>query len=84
MPRTQITLDTEMQRKARERATHLGVSLAEYVRRLVARDIGEPQRIIDPSSVFNLGRSQSDDVAQEKDAMIGQAVATSQKRRVRR
>src|SRR5277367_1656250 len=41
--RTQITLDTEIQRLARKRASDLGCSLAEYVRRLVARDLGLPQ-----------------------------------------
>jgi hypothetical protein len=39
MSRTQITLDDEMQRRARRRASDLGVSLAEYFRRLVARDL---------------------------------------------
>src|SRR5437016_12002796 len=37
MSRTQITLEDEMQRRARRRASDLGVSLAEYFRRLVAR-----------------------------------------------
>ena len=43
MARTQITLETEMQRRARRRANDLGVSLAEYFRRLVARDISRPE-----------------------------------------
>ena len=30
MAKTQITLETEMQRRARQRANDLGVSLAEY------------------------------------------------------
>ena len=38
MARTQITLEPEIQRRARQRAGDLGVSFAEYVRRLVARD----------------------------------------------
>jgi len=37
MAKTQITLETEMQRRARQRANDLGVSLAEYFRRLLAR-----------------------------------------------
>jgi len=38
--RNQITLDPELQRRARKRASDLGISLAEYFRRLVARDLG--------------------------------------------
>ena len=43
MAKTQITLDTEMQRRARQRANELGVSLAEYFRRRVARDLARPE-----------------------------------------
>ena len=43
MAKTQITLETEMQRRARQRASDLGVSLAEYFRRLVARDLARPE-----------------------------------------
>src|SRR5437016_6136404 len=43
MSRTHITLDAEIQRKARQRASDLGISLAEYLRRLVARDLGGSQ-----------------------------------------
>jgi hypothetical protein len=39
MAKTQITLETEMQLGARQRANDLGVSLAEYFRRLVADGI---------------------------------------------
>ena len=42
MAKTQIALETEMQRRARQRANDLGVSLAEYFRRLVARDLARP------------------------------------------
>jgi hypothetical protein len=42
MTRTQITLEPELQKTARRRAAQLGVSLAEYVRRLIARDLAEP------------------------------------------
>jgi hypothetical protein len=43
MAKTQITLETEMQRRARQRANDLGVSLAEYFRRLLARDLARPE-----------------------------------------
>jgi hypothetical protein len=78
MSRTQITLDPEVQRRARERAAHLGISFAEYVRRLVIRDLGEPQPNADPSAVFNLGNSGGADVARNKDMMVGEAAESEE------
>lgn len=75
MARSQISLDAEMQRRARERAARLGISLAEYVRRLVARDLGDPEQKADPSLVFDLGHSGGSDIARDKDALVGQALA---------
>jgi plasmid stability protein len=77
MARTQITLPPEVQRRARQRATDLGCSLAEYVRRLVTRDLGgEPVRA-DPALVFDLGSSGGSDIARHKHAMIAQAMAAA-------
>jgi hypothetical protein len=73
MTRTQITLEPEMQRRARQRAGDLGVSLAEYLRRLVARDLGGPQISGDVAAVFDLGSSDSSDIARNKTAMIADA-----------
>jgi len=77
MSRTQITLESEMRRRAIEKASQLGISLAEYIRRLVARDLGEREPVADPSLVFDLGRSAGSDVAREKDAMLGEAAAAT-------
>jgi len=73
--RTQIALDPEDHRRARAKAAALGVSLAEYVRRLVARDLQSPRPEFDVSSLFNLGDSGASDVASHKDAYLGHAVA---------
>lgn len=62
-----------MQRRALQRANDSGVSLAEYVRRLVARDLARPELKADPSRVFDLGASGGSDIAREKDAMIARA-----------
>lgn len=75
MARTQISLDPELQSKARHRASQLGVSFATYVRTLVERDLTHPRRSSDVSAVFNLGDSGGSDVASEKDLLVGQAVA---------
>jgi hypothetical protein len=84
MSRTQITLTPEVQRRARQRANDLGVSLAEYVRRLVARDLGSPQAPANPSAMFDLGASGASDVAKNKDAMFAEAFAAPRKRSRRR
>lgn len=78
--RTQITLDRSLLRRARERAGQLGISLTEYVRRLVARDLAAPRPDVDPSLVFDLGASDGSDVATTKDRMIADALSTGQQR----
>ena len=70
-----------MQVRVRRRASELGVSLAEYVRRLVARDLGQPEQRGDPSVIFGLGNSRGTDIAKDKDALIGAAVAQQGRRR---
>lgn len=77
MVRTQISLDSERHAQARARAAELGVSLAEYVRRLVDRDIARPPRRVDRSIVFDLGDGAPTDIARDKDRMIAEAVAAS-------
>jgi len=72
MSRTQITLDPETQRCARQRSH-------EYIRRLVARDLGNAQAGADPSVLFDLGSSGGSDIAANKDKMIGQAFAAAHK-----
>lgn len=84
MARTQISLEPEIQRRARQRASDMGVSLAEYVRRLVARDLGCPQAAAAPAVVFDLGASGGSDVAGNKDAMLAEAFASSDRKTRRR
>jgi hypothetical protein len=82
MSRTQITLDPELQRRARQRAARLGVSFAEYVRRAVERDLGPARRESrGVAVVFDLGSSRGADVARDKDAMIAEAFAGRGRRR---
>jgi hypothetical protein len=73
--RTQITLDPETQRRAHAKAADLGISFAEYVRRLVAQDLGERKPEVDVSIVFDLiDEGPPTDIARDKDKMIGEAV----------
>lgn len=83
MSRTQITLDNETQRRARRRAGELGVSLAEYFRRLVARDLASPEKGAEVDRVLDLGHSGGSDIAKDKDAMIAEAVLSSRRTRIK-
>ncbi len=80
MARTQITLESEMQRRARHRASELGVSLAEYLRRLVARDLIRPKAAIQVDRIFDLGNSGGSDIAKDKDSMIAESMKVSRRR----
>jgi hypothetical protein len=75
MTRTQLSFEREMLRRARTRAGELGISLAEYVRRLVAEDLGGRTPASDPTLVFDLGSSGGSDIARDKDAMLSEAFA---------
>ena len=64
-----------MQRRAQAKAAKLGISFAEYMRRLVAQDLGEPKPKADISIFFNLiDEGPPTDIARDKDKMIGEAV----------
>jgi hypothetical protein len=72
--RTQISMDPELQQRAHAKAAELGISFAEYVRRLVAQDIGEPKQKADISVLFDLiDEGPPTNIARDKDKMIGQA-----------
>jgi hypothetical protein len=81
MVRTQLSFDREVLRRAKRRAGELGVSLAEYVRTLIARDLGEAASRVDRSGLFDLGDSGGSDIARDKDEMIGDAVESLRKLR---
>ena len=73
--RTQITLDPEVQKRAHAKAAALGISFAEYVRRLVTRDLSETIREVDISAVFDLvDEGPETNIARDKDKMLGEAV----------
>jgi hypothetical protein len=80
MTRTQITLGAETHRRARQRASDLGVSLAGYLRRLVERDLGSRRITAGPSCVFDLGSSGGSDIARDKDSMIAEALHSAHKK----
>lgn len=81
MSRTQITLENEVQRRARQRASELG---AEYVRRLVARDLARPETAIAVDRIFDLGSSGGADIAMDKNSMIAEAFQAKRRKTQRR
>ena len=81
MVRTQVSLDGEAHRRAREKATQLGISLAEYIRRLIDRDLQGPEHSGDVRVVFDLGGSGGSDVARHKDAMVAESYERKKRRR---
>jgi hypothetical protein len=73
--RTQITIDPEMQRRAHAKAAALGISFAEYVRRLLAQDLDDAKRKVDVSLIFDLvDEGLPTNIARDKDKMVGEAV----------
>jgi hypothetical protein len=73
--RTQITMDPELQRRAQAKAAELGISFAEYIRRLVADDLGAPKPKPHISVLFDLvDEGPPTDIARDKDKMIDEAV----------
>jgi hypothetical protein len=83
--RTQITMDPEMQRRGRAKAAELGISFAEYVRRLLANDLGTPKQKADISIIFDLiDEGPRTNIARDKDKMVGEAVWANYLRKVGR
>lgn len=82
LTRTQVALDSEQHRKAKKKASELGLSLAEYVRRLVDRDLGRPsQAASDIAALFDLGDSGGSDISAHKKDYVSEAVEKEQLRK---
>jgi hypothetical protein len=65
------------------RANDLGVSLAEYFRRLVARDLPRREAAAHVDRIFDLGSSGDSDIASQKDSMIAEAFQFTRRKRRR-
>ncbi len=78
--RTQIALEAQDHRRAKRRAAEMGVSLAEYVRRLVSRDLGEPSRGAEVSTLFDLFDGGRTDIGRDKDRLLAEAFEADQAR----
>lgn len=67
--RTQIALDDSVHARVRQKASELGVTMAEYIRRLIERDLDGPEPAMDPATIFALGGSGGSDIANEPSAV---------------
>jgi putative heme degradation protein len=78
--RMQVTMEERAHRQARDRAASMGISLAEYVRRLVRRDLSDGERSpsVSLDELIGIGDSGGSDVAAHKDDYLGAAIATDQ------
>jgi hypothetical protein len=83
--RTQITMAPELGRRARRRAAEMGVSLAEYIRRVVRNDLGDTGPKPDVSVLFDLmPDGPPTDIARNKDQMIADAAHNALARKMAR
>lgn len=81
MVRMQVTLDEEQHRQVRERARASGLSVAEYIRRVVSADLGGVARTpTDVSGLSALGDSGGSDVARHKPDYVAAAIGSALRR----
>ena len=80
--RMQVTIPEQDHARATARAGALGISFAEYLRRLVLKDLEDlpdrPQP--DVRGLFGIGDSGGGDVGRHKDAYLGEALAAAKAR----
>ncbi|MDE0120810.1 MAG: hypothetical protein OXS33_03640 [bacterium] len=73
--RTQIALSPEQHARVRRKATELGISMAEYIRRLVDQDFATARTHADLTSIIGLFDSGSSDIANEGTQATRAAIA---------
>ena len=72
--RTQIALEPEQHAMVKQRAADLGISMAEYIRRVVERDLRRPDSRADVSAIFGLASSEGSDIAAEGKGAVAEAI----------
>lgn len=75
MTRMQVTLSEDLLQHARRRASRLGISLAEHIRRLIAADTEPSASPSDVGAMFDLGHSGGSDIARHESAYLAAAVS---------
>ena len=73
--RTQIALTPEQHARVRRKAADLGITMAEYIRRLVDADLAGVEPASSPESIIGIGASGGGDIASEGKRAVARAVA---------
>ena len=79
--RTQIALEAEQHALVKRKAADLGISMAEYIRRLVERDLEQAGLSSDISAIFGIGDSGDSDIAVDRKRATAEAIAARAARR---
>lgn len=73
--RTQIALDPVRHAQVKQKAASLGITMAEYIRRLVDQDLDGVAPQASPAAIIGLGRSGGSDIAHEGKRAVADAIA---------
>ncbi|HJR92168.1 MAG TPA: hypothetical protein VJ938_07000 [Acidimicrobiia bacterium] len=75
--RSQITLESSLARRAKQRARDMGISFAEYVRRLIDQDLSGDSVRPRLDDLIGAGDSGGSDVALHEDEYLNEAFGRS-------
>jgi hypothetical protein len=73
--RTQIALEPEQHARVKQKAASLGITMAEYIRRLVDDDLAGVEPQASPGAIIGIGRSGGSDIAREGKRAVAESVA---------
>jgi hypothetical protein len=73
--RTQIALEPERHARVTQKAASLGITVEEYIRRLVDADLAGAERQASPGAIIGIGRSGGSDIAREGKRAVAEPVA---------
>ncbi|MDE0606797.1 MAG: hypothetical protein OXH78_06555 [Acidimicrobiaceae bacterium] len=72
--RTQIHLESEQHALAKRKAVDLGISMAEYIRRLVEQDLAQTSPNSDITAIFGIGDSGGSNIAVDRKTATAEAI----------
>ncbi|MCY3593746.1 MAG: hypothetical protein OXH95_03405 [bacterium] len=73
--RTQIDLKSEQHAFVKRKAADMGISMAEYIRRLVERDLSQTDSGSGISAIFGIGDSGGSDISVDRKGATAEAIA---------
>ena len=73
--RIHIDLETEQHALAKRKAVDLGISMAEYIRRLVEQDLAQKGPNSDISAIFGIADSGGSDIVVDRKTTTAEAIA---------